>query len=490
MKRKELKSKILEAYTNETPDLRSKILESCENEEQEPIVVSEMKKESSKGKIKFNFIFKSAIAVAACVIFFVAGLSTGLFKQNKSEIPMVDVENYIYIDVNPSIELQTDGKNTVLKCIAANEDAEIILEGLQLEGVEMNTALTAVVGAMFVNGYLGDESNSILISVDGKDDNITDDLLSKITSNINKTFEKSELECSIIAQSVKVNENLRKRAKKNDISVGKMHLVDKMVNGLEEYAQEDESILAGMSIKELNLIYDERPNKGSEEDPFDEDISYGKVSGIVDKDDALKTILNSIGVDISAIDDCDIKVKLGNDDKKNKTVYKMNIKFKDDCNVYNYEVGCEKGEILKKDEKDPHEKQGVDKDNSNKSNSNENKEEVSKDEINKPNIDIETDKKTHENMESSTSSKVQEDIKKQLENEVSIPNTEKNLNGALDENVELPSDLDNEEDIKISPEIIVGNPSVDEKNDNELHENKELPKGLNYKEDVELCPKN
>ena len=61
MKRKELKSKILEAYTNETPDLRSKILESCENEEQEPIVVSEMKKESSKGKIKFNkriFIWK------------------------------------------------------------------------------------------------------------------------------------------------------------------------------------------------------------------------------------------------------------------------------------------------------------------------------------------------------------------------------------------------------------------------------------------------
>ncbi len=49
-----------------------------------------------------------------------------------------------------------------------------------------------------------------------------------------------------------------------------------------------------MSIKDLNLIYSTRPDKGGENDPFDKDIASGDIGGVVKQDDAL-TLLLSIG---------------------------------------------------------------------------------------------------------------------------------------------------------------------------------------------------
>ncbi len=92
---------------------------------------------------------------------------------------------------------------------------------------------------MYVNGYLTEDSNSILISVDGKDEETTDTLLSDITSKINTVFENSGLECSIIAQSVKVDDDLKQIAQENGVSVGKMHLVDKMVGGMDDFDAEN-----------------------------------------------------------------------------------------------------------------------------------------------------------------------------------------------------------------------------------------------------------
>ena len=348
MKKRDLKNRITEAFESEKPNIRAKILASCEKEEQLPATASASQViETPVRRPNYNMIFKRVAACAICLMLFISGLSIGLFipRGDGGTVTPTDAETFVYLDVNPSIELRMDNENKVINCLAANEDAETILAGLKLEGVDMNTALTAIVGSMYVNGYLTEDSNSILISVDGKDEKTVDALLFDITSKINTVFENSGLECSIIAQRVEVDDDLQQRAQENGVSIGKMHLVDKMVGGMDDFNTEDAPELADMSIKELNLIYSTRPNKGGENDPFGKDISSGDIGGVVKQDDALTLLLAAIDIDRTEVEWYRVQAKPQN----RQMVYNVSIRVKGDATTYELEVDCQTGEVVKID---------------------------------------------------------------------------------------------------------------------------------------------
>lgn len=351
MKKGDLKKKILETYKSDTPDLRSRVLASCENERQEPTVQSVYK---PTGRPSFYTVFKRVAAFCICLVLFISGLSIGRYiPREDGGLPPAAAETFVYLDVNPSIELQIDGEDKIVACIAANTDAEAILTGLKLDGVDMNTALTAIVGSMYVNGYLTEESNSILISVDSKDDAKTQALLTSISDKINNVFDKTDMECSIIAQGVSVDDSLKQRAEDNSISVGKMYLVDKMIESIEDYGSDDAPTLTEMSIKELNLIYSTRPEKGGENDPFDKDVSHGEIGGFIKQDDALTSLLASVEIDISNVEDYEIKVDINHSHSNSQMVYTLMLKLKNDENIYEFKVDCKNGNIVKTDERLP-----------------------------------------------------------------------------------------------------------------------------------------
>ena len=354
MKKRDLKKRISEAYKAETPDLRSKILISCEKEQQMP-VASPIKQSTyaSEKRLNFNIVFKRVAAVAVCIMLFLSGLSLGLFMPEKEELTVSEsAVTFVYLDVNPSIELQIDTNSRIVECIAGNDDAKGVLADLDLKGVDMNTALTAIVGSMYVNGYLTEDSNSILVSVDSKDEGDHDTLLSDLTEKINAVFEKSAMTCSIIAQSVEVNDELKQRAQENGVSVGKMHLVDKMVGGLDDYDEDDAPELADMSIRELNLIYSTIPEKSEGKDSFDDDVYHGEVGGFVTQKDALTLLLKEIGVDIADVENYRVNAKM-NFGESRQMVYIVSIRLKENTTVYEFEVDCKNGEVVKIDENMP-----------------------------------------------------------------------------------------------------------------------------------------
>ena len=195
MKKRDIERKIFEAYKAETPNLHSSILASCEREDQ--VSSAEFLENYTRKRTRNNL--KSTVnrisAIAACLAIFVFGILIGrLVNGGASEVNAPTAEAFIFFDVNPSVELQVDGENKVIECIAGNEDAKTVLSGLKLEDVDMNTALTAIVGSMYVNGYLTEDSNSILISVETSDEEKTAKLLNDITAKINTVFEKSTME--------------------------------------------------------------------------------------------------------------------------------------------------------------------------------------------------------------------------------------------------------------------------------------------------------
>lgn len=334
--RKQLKEKIKNAFAGETPDLRERIISACENETQ----LSENRESTKNKKSRKTVAFRRVAAVAACLVLFASGLMAGYMIPEKQSA--VSVETLVYLDVNPSLELSLDEYNRVVYCTAINDDAKNVLSGMNLEGVELNTALNAIVGSMYVKGYLNKTDNSMLISVDTKDSDNTNGFLSYITDKVNKVFSDSDMECSIIAQGVKSDESLKQRAEEQGVSVGKMHLLDKMIDSMDEFDESSISYLSEMSIKELNLIYSEKPNKENKPKPDDE-LIYGNVGGYVDKDEALHSVLTVLGVTVDEVEKYNILVLP--DHKSNARVfYSITLKLTGDNAVYKYRVDCETGE--------------------------------------------------------------------------------------------------------------------------------------------------
>lgn len=372
MLNRDLKNRINEAFESDMPDLRSRILASCEEEEQLP--ATEYQPEAVKAPAKVpdrNLIFKWAAACAACLVIFISGLLVGLSVPDAPQvIPPAETASFVYLDVNPSIELRMDDENKVLKCLAANEDAEALLADLQLCGVDMKTAITALSGALYVNGYISEESNSILISVDAGDDESTNALISEITVKINDVFEKSALECSVIAQSVKINDELKQRAEENGVSVGKMHFVDKMVSEMDDLDDKEISDLVNMSIKDLNSIYhgkpDEKPgddipgddtpgddtpdnDKPGDDTPVDDtpgsDDSLGDELTEIERRGVLTYLMWILEMDVSDVESYDVHLKNGENENDGHHIYVVSLKMNGDDTVYEYEVNSHTGKV-------------------------------------------------------------------------------------------------------------------------------------------------
>lgn len=336
--RKDLKEKIRNAFEEETPDRKRDVLTAIEGETQYP-ALPESKRRS--------FFLKGLAVAAGCLAFFCFGLLSGILVPEQKQT-VAKADTFVYLDVNPSLELSLDKNDRVLSCTAANEDAETVLGEMELKGVELKTAVNAIVGSMYINGYLTAEDNSVLISVDVGKNRDEAEFLTYITAQVNEVFAKAEMQCSIIAQSVEADEELVQRAKEKGVSVGKLHLVDKMIDGLEEFNEENVGELVEMSIKELNLLYS--TGRGEADLPKDE-VHSGKVNGYIDQAELLPAVLTEIGKTLDEVSDVKIRVSVSNGEEK-KLVYIVTVRFKDGAEQ-RFEVDCKTGEITAvKTEKD------------------------------------------------------------------------------------------------------------------------------------------
>ena len=345
--KEDLRNKITDAFGSETPDFREKIIESCGRVTQVPPSEPSASPSVSGKKAVGKVYFRRLVAVVSCLVFFVAGLFVGqIIPGSQSALA---AETFVYLDVNPSIELSLDENNNVLSCTAANEDARVILNGMNLENVELKTALNAIVGAMYVNGYLNREDNSILISVDTSDKSNTAAYLTYITDRVNEVFVNSEMNCSIIAQGVNADESLQHRAEEQGISVGKMRLLEKIIEKFDEFDEDSVPRLSGMSIKDLNMIYsmkpdDKDPDKEDDPDDDDDELISGKVNGYIDKDDALEAVLDYLEKDEDDIREYRIFVSPSEYDR-NRIAYIIIVNFDRDPTTYGFEVDCLTGTV-------------------------------------------------------------------------------------------------------------------------------------------------
>lgn len=105
--------------------------------------------------------------------------------------------NYVQLEINPRVEFLCDKNFKVVSVRPINEDAEIMLIGVEYKGMDISDAAVDFIDTCSRAGY---------IDVDGKDnavnitviDGITQALDVHITQKINNYFRQNEILCAVI----------------------------------------------------------------------------------------------------------------------------------------------------------------------------------------------------------------------------------------------------------------------------------------------------
>lgn len=169
-------------------------------------------------------------AVAACFVLIVLAVFL-------SRITLFDNDGtfaYVYLDINPSVQITIDKNNTVLDTSAVNSDADELLEGLDTKGMDLKDALKIIFEKSDKLGFFKDDTdNYVLISgVINPDSRLYKE---------NKTYEETEFQKflstlkgvsgekghkRIITEAIKTSPEIRELALKNQMSPGKYYLYE------------------------------------------------------------------------------------------------------------------------------------------------------------------------------------------------------------------------------------------------------------------------
>ncbi len=237
MAHKDMENKIRHAFEAATPDVLDNILQNCHEQKGTVIPMTTKKRK--------NWIPKVAAAAAALVLVLGLGLGFGIYQANCKVVSTVS------IDVNPSLELHLNSKNKVVCVDALNEDGRDILGDKQLSGKSLEEAMDDLLGAMIEKGYLNENANSVLVSVDGENEEKSAALKETVNNGVKNCLKGRAFDGSVIAQTLNKNDKLNGKAEQSGISPSKAKLIERILAQDSRYTFEE---LAKLSINELNLL--------------------------------------------------------------------------------------------------------------------------------------------------------------------------------------------------------------------------------------------
>ncbi len=319
-----------------------------------------------KARIKMNanvkrnsFSFKkiAAVAVAACLLIAVSVTGFGYYGNN------IAADSVIDIDVNPSIELTTNKKDTIIKALPLNDDGKKVLSDMELKGTHINIGVNAIIGSMLKNGYINSDTKDILLTVQNGDKSKADRLREEILTDIGETLKVNKSNTNVINQTVTEKPKAQEFAEKNNISLGKAsfilsvaavdsslkpeELADKSIKEIAEIAVakgiDDDDIHLDGKIEE---IYDDVEDKAEQENnnavttPSKAESSASKTD-IISTDKAKEIALNHANV--KKADAKQLKAEYDIDDG----VKLYEVEFDSGKYEYDYEINAVTGKIIK-----------------------------------------------------------------------------------------------------------------------------------------------
>lgn len=232
----EIHQRLRTAVDHAAPDPWDRIAASCKAQKGTVIPMSEYKKPRRRWA---PMAVAAALALVCCVF--------GVTSWRSANA----VASVVSLDVNPSIQLQVSKSEKVLSADALNQDAEVILEGMDLKGTQLKVAVNAIVGSLLQNGYLDRLSSAILISVEDDDSLRAARLESDLTAEVGTALQNASAGAAVLSQIFATDAALESQAQSSSISVGKAAMIRDIqaLNGALDF-----DALSVLSVEELKQL--------------------------------------------------------------------------------------------------------------------------------------------------------------------------------------------------------------------------------------------
>lgn len=160
---------------------------------------------------------------------------------------------YIYVDVNPSIELMVNQKGDVVRCRAYNSDGEDIVSAQAVvESVKkkekLDVVMENVIKSIRDKGYFSGQYDSVLVS-SANTDIFEDDYMDKVISEVAGYVEEKKMCNNVVYNEVADYESAKEKGEQYGISPGK-------ANYVEEIAKKVVYTEAELATKNIDSILD------------------------------------------------------------------------------------------------------------------------------------------------------------------------------------------------------------------------------------------
>lgn len=245
MKRKKIEYHLKSAMDVLTPDVLDRIDLKTP---QDPIPLWQDEKERKRENkiVTFGKRFRAwGAAAAACFIIALAG--SGGYNLYLNQV----TDSVIGIDVNPSVELSINRHNKVLEAVPLNDDARVIMEEMDLEGVDLNIAVNAVIGSLVTHGYLDDLDNAILVTVTNDSVSKANVLRQEVVEDIEESLKENEVQAVVYDQQVVADDEVKALADQYGISYGKAYFLQELIDQNSSLTMDDMEELAGLTMEEI-----------------------------------------------------------------------------------------------------------------------------------------------------------------------------------------------------------------------------------------------
>lgn len=196
---------------------------------------------SRSKSVRRRRLFRTAAAACLCAAVLGSGLRAYVNQR---------VESVIGLDVNPSIELSVNRKERVLRANPLNEDAERILDEMNLKGVDLDIAVNALVGSMVRNGYLTNLDNAILVTVSNENREKAAVLRQDVVLDIEESLEAHQVQAVVYDQQASEKDEIRAMAERYGISYGKAYFLQELVEE-NDLSKEELKLFADMTMEEI-----------------------------------------------------------------------------------------------------------------------------------------------------------------------------------------------------------------------------------------------
>lgn len=324
MRRKDIKLKLKNEVEASVPDILGSILETVENDKNnDKINDNDIKTIKNKKNKIINFRMISAAAAVFIVV-----VTVFLYKSYNSVGAVID------IDVNPSIEIKINKSEKVLSVNILNNEAVDAIDSSKLKNKTLNEVVEIIIDTMTEKGYISNNKNSLLLSVDNKKSKT--DLGSRLETFIESKLSDKNLEGAIISQSLTEDLRLKKLADENNISVGKAKIID--------YLIKQDSLLVFSEVAKLSI----NDIKAMSEDKKTE-MPDVKASGNANRNDYLSKdkiksiVINHTKLSMGAVGNMEINL----DCDDGKMIYEAEFIY--NGYEYEYELDAKTGAVLETD---------------------------------------------------------------------------------------------------------------------------------------------